>query len=68
MTIEQIGELIKKRRKMLQLTQEDLAEMAGVGLRALIELEKGRYNPSFAFLGKVASVLGLEIQLNLKEK
>ena len=35
-------EFIKKRRKQLKLTQTDLAEKAGVGLRFIRDLEQGK--------------------------
>ena len=35
-------EFVKQRRKTLGLTQQDLAEKAGVGLRFVRELEQGK--------------------------
>ena len=63
MTNEEIGEKIRDRRKMLRLRQRDLAELAGVTLRGLTDLEKGRANPTINQLAKIAEVLGLEIHL-----
>jgi predicted transcriptional regulator len=37
-----INEFVKQRRKALQLTQPELAEKAGVGLRFIRELEAGK--------------------------
>jgi transcriptional regulator with XRE-family HTH domain len=48
---------------MLRLRQRDLAELAGVTLRGLTELEKGRANPTINQLAKIARVLGLELRL-----
>ncbi|KPA13059.1 Transcriptional regulator, HipB-like protein [Candidatus Magnetomorum sp. HK-1] len=47
---------IKKRRKQLGLTQEDLADKAGVGLRFIRELEQGKQSLR---LDKVNQVLAL---------
>jgi transcriptional regulator with XRE-family HTH domain len=58
-----IGQQVRARRKFLRLRQRDLAELAGVTLRGLIELEKGRGNPTLRQLGKIADVLGLEFAL-----
>lgn len=63
MTIEEMGERVRARRKLLRLRQRDLAELAGVTLRGLIELEKGRGNPTFSQLAKIVSILGLEVTL-----
>ncbi len=61
-----IGQLIKKRRKFLKLTQIDLAEIIGMSRRSLQMLEKGEGNPTFEQLSKILSTLGLEIQISVK--
>jgi transcriptional regulator with XRE-family HTH domain len=62
-TIEEIGQKFRSRRKVLRLRQRDLAELAGVTLRGLTDLENGQANPTFKHLGKIADVLGLEFNL-----
>lgn len=57
---------IKERREMLKVTQEMLAELSGVGLRTLKQLESGKGNPTLLTIEKLADVLGLEICLILK--
>jgi len=57
---------IKERRETLNVTQEQLAELAGVGLRTLKELERGKGNPTIQTVSKLADVLGLEVQLVVK--
>ena len=37
-----LSEFVKERRKQLNLTQIDLAEKSGVGLRFVRELEQGK--------------------------
>lgn len=61
-----IGQLIKKRRKFLKLTQIDLAEIIGMSRRSLQMLEKGEGNPTFEQLSKILSTLGLEIKISVK--
>jgi y4mF family transcriptional regulator len=58
---------IKERREMLKITQEALADLAGVGLRTLKQLESGKANPSFNTLQKIADVLGMELILQVKK-
>ena len=58
---------IKARRKMLGVTQEHLAELAGVGLRTLKDLESGKGNPTVTTLSKLADVLGLDLNLAVKK-
>jgi DNA-binding XRE family transcriptional regulator len=62
-TSQTIGEAVRQRRKFLQLRQRDLAELAGVTLRGLTELENGRGNPTLGQLAKLAEVLGLRVAL-----
>ena len=51
-----IAEFIQEKRKLLKLTQPELAEKAGVGLRFLRELENGKKSVR---LDKVNQVLAL---------
>jgi y4mF family transcriptional regulator len=59
----EIGRKIRSRRKTLCLRQRDLAELAGVTLRGLTDLERGQANPTLKQLLKIADVLGLEFHL-----
>ncbi|MFN5312054.1 MAG: helix-turn-helix transcriptional regulator [Flavobacteriales bacterium] len=58
---------IKERRAMLKLTQAQLAELSGVGLRTLKQLEAGKANPTFETLAEIADVLGMELVLQVKK-
>ena len=66
MHFEELITTIKARRQDLQVTQETLAEMSGIGLRTLKQFESGKGNPTLLTLHKLADVLGLEISLKLK--
>jgi len=57
---------IKDRREALQVTQETVAELSGVGLRTLKQFESGKGNPTLLTLQKIADVLGLELTLTVK--
>jgi transcriptional regulator with XRE-family HTH domain len=57
---------IKERREMLQVTQETLAELSGVGLRTLKQFESGKGNPADT-LQKLGNALGLELCFRIKE-
>lgn len=59
-------ETIKERREALRVTQEDLAELSGVGLRTVKQLESGKGNPTLSTLHKVSDVLGMELCLKIK--
>lgn len=57
---------IKARREVLQVTQETVAKLSGVGLRTLKQFESGKGNPTLHTLQKVADVLGMEVSLTIK--
>ena len=66
MNKQTLGEQIKNRRKVLKIRQEDLAEISAVALRTIVSIERGEGNPSLETLLKLAEVLGMELQLNVK--
>lgn len=59
---------IKERRENLQVNQENLAKLSGVGLRTLKQFESGKGNPTLQTVQKIADVLGLEICLKVKKQ
>ena len=59
--------IIKERRTLLGLTQQDLAEYSGLSLRIIKSIEVGKGNPSIGTLTKIADILGLELILRVKE-
>ena len=58
---------IKERREILKITQESLADLSGIGLRTIKQLEGGKGNPTFNTLQEIADVLGLELVLQVKK-
>ncbi len=66
MHFPELIETIKARREMLQVSQEMLAELSGVSLRAIKQFESGKGNPTLKTLSKLADVLGLELTLQVK--
>jgi transcriptional regulator with XRE-family HTH domain len=67
MHLKEIIEVIKRRRVRLNVTQEMLADLSGVGLRTIKKFESGQANPTLSTLQKIANTLGLEISLKIKE-
>lgn len=60
------GNLIKERRAVLGLTQQDLADYSGLSLRIIKSVESEKGNPSLNTLEKIAEVLGLELIMKVK--
>jgi putative transcriptional regulator len=53
---------VKDRRLALGLTQEQLAERAGVSRQTIISIEGGRYDPSLSLAMKLATLLGERVE------
>ncbi|MBQ7750740.1 MAG: helix-turn-helix transcriptional regulator [Bacteroidales bacterium] len=61
--MEQIGQTIKARRKELGVTQQEVADLAQVGINSLVAIERGKGNPSLKTLMRILDILGLELCL-----
>lgn len=60
---KRIGNKIALLRKETGLSQEKLAEMAGIDRTNVSKMENGRYNISIDLLSKVAYALNTDIDL-----
>ena len=60
---EKLATLIKMHRKAANLTQLQLAELAGVGKTVVFDIEKGKETVKLQTLKKILKVLNIEIQL-----
>ncbi|MBO4589221.1 MAG: helix-turn-helix transcriptional regulator [Bacteroidales bacterium] len=60
------GSVIKERRALLKISQQDLAEYSGVGISTVKDIERGVGNPSMETLKKILDVVGLEMVLQVK--
>ena len=67
MLVQDLGNIIKIRRKELKITQPHLAELAGISTNTLYKLERGQGNPSLDILNKLAEVLGLELSMSIRK-
>ena len=66
MKIDKIGEIIQERRVFLNLTQKDVAEMAGTTIKSISEIELGIRNPTLDTLNRILEVLGLALSVHIK--
>jgi len=60
----EIGRLIRQRRKEAGLTLQDAAGMAGVGVRFLSELERGKATLQIGLAIEVLQLFGLELHIH----
>ena len=61
--LQALGATIREHRKALGLSQQDVADLAGVGLSALTRIESGVGNPTVRVIGAIGQSLGLHLSL-----
>lgn len=66
MKIAELGKIIRQRRKILEINQQDLAEISEIALHTISDIESGKGNPTLKVMDKLCEVLGLEIQIQVK--
>jgi transcriptional regulator with XRE-family HTH domain len=60
------GSIIKERRRILKINQEDLSEISEVALHTISDIESGKGNPTLQVMTKICGVLGLELSVRIK--
>ncbi|UYV15946.1 helix-turn-helix transcriptional regulator [Porphyrobacter sp. ULC335] len=63
LTVTTIGAIIRDERKALGLRQDELAAASGVGLRFLVELERGKPTVQMGKVLDVLAALGCDLQI-----
>lgn len=63
MSPKELGQVIRNRRKLAKVTQTALADLSGLSVHTLSDLESGKGNPTLQVLSKLCAVMGLDIQL-----
>jgi HTH-type transcriptional regulator / antitoxin HipB len=58
-----LGRIVRETRRVLGLTQPKLALSAGVGVRFLVDIEKGKPTAQIGKIMRVLATLGIEMQL-----
>lgn len=58
----QLGELIRRRRRELGLTQTEVADVADTNLRFVSELERGKPTARLENVMRVLATLGIELE------
>ena len=62
-SVEDIGNLVRAKRKQLGVLQEDAAGLSGVGTRFLSQLENGKETAEIGRVLQVLKSMGLELYL-----
>lgn len=61
-----LGQAIRARRKELGYTQQEMAEYCGCGTRFISDLENGKETIQFGKALDVASMLGLDLSIDVR--
>jgi len=62
-TLKTIGAAIRTRRKQIGMTQQDVAEIAGLQRQTVSRVEAGNETVAVATVARVAAVVGLDLQV-----
>ena len=62
-----LDKVLKEQRTILGISQLDLAEMAGVSLATIKDIERGKGNPSLNTIRKILEVLGMEMHFCIRQ-
>ena len=62
-TLEELASLIKERRKKQGLTQAQLALASNVGLRYIVDLEKGKPTCQIGKAMRIIEMLGISLEV-----
>lgn len=60
------GSLIRERRSLLGLTQQDLSDYTGLSIRIIKSVEAEAGNPTLSTLEKIAGTLGMEVLMRVR--
>jgi HTH-type transcriptional regulator/antitoxin HipB len=63
---KELGAFVRQRRKQAGLTLKDAAGMAGVGIRFLSELERGKPTLQLGLAIEVLQLFGLELHVRAR--
>ena len=67
MNLAAVAKYVTERRKSLGVSQRELANLCGISLHSLSNVESGRGNPTFDVLFRLCEVLGLQITVGVKK-
>ena len=62
-THQQLAQFVRERRKANRMTQQQLAELAGVGTRFVSELERAKPSLRLATINAVLAIFGKQLGL-----
>jgi transcriptional regulator with XRE-family HTH domain len=67
MDMIELRKTVKQRRALLKIDQKSLAEISGVAVHTISDIESGKGNPTVKVLSEILNALGMEISISVKE-
>jgi transcriptional regulator with XRE-family HTH domain len=64
---EELGKLLRARRKVLNLTIGQLAEYTGLSRTTISDIELGKTHPRLDVINEILSFLNLEMKIEVKQ-
>jgi len=64
---EELGNIIRARRKVLNLTIGELAEYAGLSRTTVSDIELGKTHPRLDVINEILRFLNLEMKIEVKQ-
>jgi transcriptional regulator with XRE-family HTH domain len=64
---DELGKIIRARRKVLNLTIGELAEYTGLSRTTISDIELGKTHPRLDVINEVLSFLNLELKIEVKQ-
>ncbi len=61
------GKILKEARRRVGVTQEELADVAGVSINSVKLIEQGKMNPTVQMFDLLMDCLGMEISVSIKQ-
>ena len=66
MEVYELGVIIRKRRKVLDLTIGELSDYTGISRTTISDIELGKTNPSLEIISEIFRFLNLELKVGVK--
>jgi transcriptional regulator with XRE-family HTH domain len=64
----ELGAALRRRRKVLCISQTTLSELSGVGRHTITDIESGKGNPTIEIARKLLAPLGLRLVVRLAKE
>ncbi len=67
MQVEELGKIIRARRKVLNLTIGELSEYTGLSRTTISDIELGKTNPRLDIITEIFRFLNLEMKIEVRQ-